>query len=243
MLCATASIARRGMGLATTVEMAMTQLFHRTPTDRALDEMLSLFAQRGLQDRCVFAAMTVVPRELFVMRGHESLAYADQPLPIGHGQTMSQPYVVALMIEALALSGDERVLEIGTGSGYSAAVLAQLAAHVYSIDLDPVLADTARSRLAKLGYRDITIKCGDGSAGWPEHAPYDAIIVASGAPSVPQPLIDQLAIGGHVVMPVGPHDDQRLMRLTRTSEKGFTVQDLGDVAFVGEFGWGELEGC
>jgi protein-L-isoaspartate(D-aspartate) O-methyltransferase len=233
------------MGLAISTLMATPGRFPRSNRERAHDAMIELLERRGIQDRCVVAAMTFVPREPFVTRADMANAYADHPLDIGHGQTISQPTVTALMIQALQLQGSERVLEIGTGSGYSAAVLSQLAAHVYSVERDPDLAAMARARLAALGYDGITITCRDGSLGWPERAPYDAIIVAAAAPSVPQPLIDQLALGGRLVIPIGPREEQHLMRVTRTSAESFDVKDLGPVRFVplvGALGWPEPVG-
>jgi protein-L-isoaspartate(D-aspartate) O-methyltransferase len=224
--------------------MAIARSHHRTTEEQQRDQMLEVLSRRGIQDRCVLAAMTYVPREPFVSRDLAASAYADKPLPIGHGQTISQPYVVALMLQALNLQGNERALEIGTGSGYSAAVLSQLVSHVYSVDRDHELASTARARLAALGYDGITITCRDGSLGWPEHGPYDAIVVAAAAPSIPQPLIDQLAIGGRLVVPVGRPDAQHLMLVTKRSERDLTVKNLGLVLFVplvGAFGWPEPE--
>ena len=225
------------------IDMATVRPPHRRhQPDNCLEEMLALLERRGIEDRCVLAAMTMVPRELFVPRSQLPNAYADRPLPIGHGQTISQPFIVAEMLQALELAGDERVLEIGTGSGYSTAVLAQLTAHVYSVEQEPALASTARARLAALGYQGFTITCGDGSIGWGEHAPYDAIVVWAGGPSIPQPLIDQLAIGGRLVMPVGRQDVQHLILITKRGEDDVTVRDLGEVLFVpliGRLGWSD----
>ncbi|CAN5893560.1 hypothetical protein BH11MYX3_BH11MYX3_11980 [soil metagenome] len=206
--------------------------------------MLELLEARGVEDRCVLAAMTVVAREPFVARNDLSDAYADRPQSIGHGQTISQPYVTALMLQALKLQGSERVLEIGTGSGYATAVLTQLACHVYSMERDRSLEIAARARLAALGYDGIDLVCRDGSPGWPENAPYDAILVTAAGPNIPRALIDQLVAGGRLVMPVGTRDSQRLVLLIKGSEHDYDVHDLGAVAFVplvGAAGWPEPE--
>ncbi|HWR83181.1 MAG TPA: protein-L-isoaspartate(D-aspartate) O-methyltransferase [Candidatus Deferrimicrobium sp.] len=158
---------------------------------------------RGVADERVLAAMEKVERHLFVPDGTRSLAYADQPLPIGEGQTISQPYIVALMTELAQIDSSETVLEIGTGSGYQAAILGELCREVYSIEIVQPLADRAAKTLTELGYKNITVRHGDGYAGWPEHAPFDAVIVTCAPPTIPQPLIDQLADGGRLVSPVG----------------------------------------
>jgi protein-L-isoaspartate(D-aspartate) O-methyltransferase len=197
---------------------------------------------RGLYDPRLLAAFRTVPREAFVAPELAADAYRDQPLPIGEGQTISQPYVVALMIDLARVGPGDRVLEIGTGSGYSAAVLAQMAGEVYSVERFPELAERAAERLAVLGYAGVHVRCGDGTLGWPEHAPYDAIVVMAGGPQVPPALKRQLMIGGRLVVPVGPvFDDQVLMRITRLSEQTYREQDFGPVRFVpliGEEGWG-----
>ena len=200
-------------------------------------------AGRGVRDAAVLAAMLTVPRERFVPDYNEHLAYEDQPLPIGQGQTISQPYIVAAMAEALGLDASDRVLEVGTGSGYAAAVLAEIAAEVYTIERLEGLAESARRRLGELGYANVHVRHGDGSRGWPEHAPYDAIIVTASGPEVPSSLLRQLAIGGRLVMPVGPEcGDQRLIRIVRTSAARYERQTLDKVAFVpliGAEGWPE----
>jgi len=170
---------------------------------------------RGIRDPRVLAAMRTVPRDRFVPPDVVSLAYADQPLPIGHGQTISQPYIVAYMSEALRVTDQSRVLEIGTGSGYQAAILGELAHEVYTIELIPALADRARETLASLGYTNVHVRTGDGYLGWPEQAPFDAIMVTAAPDHVPQPLVDQLAVGGRLVIPVGDFD-QEIRILTRT---------------------------
>lgn len=196
---------------------------------------------RGIRDPAVLAAMRGVPREAFVDGGMQELAYEDHPLPIAGGQTISQPYIVAYMIEALQLSGTERTLEIGTGSGYAAAVLSRIVAAVHTVERLAELAASARRRLELLGYRNIVVHEGDGTLGWPEHAPYDAIVVTAGAPQVPQPLLDQLAIGGRLVIPVGSHSYlQSLVRVRRTGERDYRTEELCGVRFVpliGAAGW------
>jgi protein-L-isoaspartate(D-aspartate) O-methyltransferase len=174
-------------------------------------------AARGVRDPRVLAAMRKVPRERFVPPEVAAHAYADQPLPIGYGQTISQPYIVAYMSEALEVEPDARVLEIGTGSGYQAAILGELAREVYTIEIVPELADRARAALESLGYGHVHVRHGDGYLGWPEQAPFDAIIVTAAPDHVPQPLIDQLKIGARLVIPVGDFD-QQMRILTRTTD-------------------------
>lgn len=196
---------------------------------------------RGIKDAAVLQAMRVVPREAFIAPELAAQAYADHPLPIEEGQTISQPYIVAYMTEALELSPTDRVLEIGTGSGYAAAVLGRIATTVYSVERLKRLADSARERLAELGYRNIIIHEGDGTCGWPEHAPYDAIVVAAGAPHLPEPLLEQLALGGRLVIPVGATSNlQMLIRVRRLAENDYRSEDLCPVRFVpliGAAGW------
>lgn len=160
-------------------------------------------AARGVRDERVLAAMRRVPRHLFVPEALRDEAYRDHPLPIGHGQTISQPYVVAVMTELADVGPGDRVLEIGTGSGYQCAILAELAARVFSIEIVPELAESAERRLRDLGYENVTVRCGDGWLGWPEEAPFDAIVVTAAPPEVPKALLDQLAEGGRLVIPVG----------------------------------------
>ena len=198
-------------------------------------------AARGLQDRTVLNAVATVPREEFVPTDLVEFAYRDSPLPIAASQTISQPYIVALMTAALQLKPQDRVLEVGTGSGYAAAILAEIASAVYTVERHKILADTARRRLADLDYKNIEILHGDGSLGWPEHAPYDAIVVAAGGPHVPEALKEQLAIGGRLVIPVGATlQTQQLLRVVRLSEREYREEYLGDVRFVpliGAAGW------
>src|SRR3954465_12680958 len=179
-------------------------------------------ARRGVRDRSVLDAMRRVPREAFVQPGFEEFAYEDGPLPIGEGQTISQPYIVALMIEAAEIRPGDTVLEVGDGSGYAAAVMSQIADRVYAIERHPSLGKSAQNRLKKLGYDNIELRVGDGTRGWPEAAPFDAILVAAGGPEEPPALKEQLAIGGHLIIPVGKEErHQVLIRLTRKSESVF----------------------
>lgn len=194
---------------------------------------------RGIRDRRVLDAMRKVPRHLFVEEAFYGQAYGDFPLPIGEEQTISQPFMVAVMTEALELKGDERVLELGTGSGYQTAILAELCHRVFTIERISPLASRARKTLDKLGYGNVVVKIGDGTLGWKEEAPFDAIIVTAGAPEIPQPLLDQLKIGGRLVIPVGGEFMQALIRVRKT-EKGIEREDMGGCRFVkliGEHGW------
>jgi len=187
---------------------------------------------RGVKDKRVLQAMRNVKRHLFVDEAQRDKAYNDHPLPIGEGQTISQPYVVALMTEALALKGTERVLELGTGSGYQAAVLAEIVKEVYTIEIRQGLYTTVRDRMQKLGYRNVQVKLGDGYFGWPEHAPFDAIIVTAAANHIPPPLIAQLKEGGRLIIPLGSTIfSQNLMLLTKEKGKQ-TMTELGGVRFV-----------
>jgi protein-L-isoaspartate(D-aspartate) O-methyltransferase len=201
----------------------------------------SQLARRGIRDKRVLDAMRQVPRHLFIPEDMRGLAYCDGPLPIGHGQTISQPYIVALMTELLELTGQERVLEIGTGSGYQAAILSHLVHQVYSIERHAVLAQQAEKVLAQLGYDNVVVRVGDGTLGWPEHSPYEAIIVTAAAPDVPQPLIDQLADGGRLVAPVGSRWSQALVKMKRQGDL-LVKEHLTAVAFVplvGKHSWRE----
>ena len=198
---------------------------------------------RGVRDRLVLDAMRLVPREEFLPERRREFAYDDVPLPIAEEQTISQPYIVAFMIEALALKGIERVLEIGTGSGYAAAVLGEIAKEVYTIERIELLADQASSLLKDMNYHNVHVLHGDGTRGWPEQAPFDAIVVAAGGPQVPETLKSQLKIGGRLVIPVGTtRTNQELVRVTRISETKFKTEDIADVRFVpliGDEGWEE----
>jgi protein-L-isoaspartate(D-aspartate) O-methyltransferase len=196
--------------------------------------------RRDISDHRVLAAFATVPRDRFVPPGMLDRSYDDTPLPIGAGQTISQPYVVAITAQALRLAGHERVLEIGTGSGYAAAILGMLAHEVETVERIEELATRAATTLADLGIANVHVHHGDGTLGWPAGAPYEAIAVAAGAPAPPPALLAQLAIGGRLVVPTGPPESQRLVRITRTSEIDYGEEDLGDVRFVpliGEQGW------
>jgi len=196
---------------------------------------------RGIRDEAVLRAMREVPREAFVEPGMEAFAYEDSPLPIQEGQTISQPYIVAFMTEALELSLEDRVLEIGTGSGYAAAVLSRVAREVYTVERIPSLAHTAAARLRELRYGNVLVHLGDGTLGWQEHAPYDAIVVTAGAPEVPESLMRELAVQGRLVIPVGGAQHfQTLVRVRRESETRFVREELCAVRFVpliGQEGW------
>jgi len=196
---------------------------------------------RGVKDARVIAAMRKVPRHLFVEEALQNQAYSDRPLPIGEKQTISQPYMVALMTEALQLTGKEKVLEIGAGSGYQTAILAESARQVFSIERILSLTMKARMLLINLGYTNVEIKFSDGTEGWIGESPFDAIIVTAGSPDIPQPLVDQLAVGGRLVIPVGDESVQDLIRLKKT-EEGVKREDLGGCRFVkliGRHGWSE----
>jgi protein-L-isoaspartate(D-aspartate) O-methyltransferase len=198
---------------------------------REREEMVAQqIAARGVRDERTLAAMRAVPRHLFVPAEFARQAYADRPLPIGHGQTISQPYIVAFMTEALALDGSETVLEVGTGSGYQAAVLAEIVSRVCSIEIVAPLAQQAGALLEDLGYTNVEVRAGDGYQGWPEAAPFDAIIVTAAAPRVPEPLKEQLGDGGRLILPVGD-EWQELMVVTRKGER-FEEKRLLPVRFV-----------
>ncbi len=194
-----------------------------------------------IKDQRVLGAFSKVPRELFVPPELQALAYEDKPLLIGHGQTISQPYIVALMIQALELKGFEKVLEIGTGSGYQAALLAELVKSLYSVERIPELAEAAQRLLSQLGYRNINIGVAGDELGWRENAPYDRIIVAAAAPSVPNSLLEQLATGGIMIIPVGSRWEQELVKLHK-GQHGNQIENLGGCRFVpliGKDAWQE----
>jgi protein-L-isoaspartate(D-aspartate) O-methyltransferase len=198
---------------------------------RAREEMVaSQIAARGVRDPATLAALRKVPRHLFVPEASRAQAYDDHPLPIGHGQTISQPYIVAFMTEALALRGGETVLEIGTGSGYQAAVLGEIAARVYTIEIVTPLAEASAALLKHLGYANVSVRAGDGYVGWPEAAPFDAIMVTAAAPRIPEPLRQQLKDGGRLVVPVGD-EWQELVVVTRRGER-FEEKRVLPVRFV-----------
>ncbi len=213
------------------------------PADARSEMVEQQLARRGIVDTRVLRAFGAVAREAFLPRQLAPFAYRDAPLPIAAGQSISQPYIVAVTVAALALKGHERVLEVGTGSGYAAAILGELAGDVTSVERIDSLACSARLRLLQLGYDHVRVWHGDGSLGWPEHAPYDAIAVAAGGPELPQALLEQLAIGGRLVMPVGTEAAaQTLVRVTREGPARYRREDLAGVRFVpliGEQGWPE----
>ena len=196
---------------------------------------------RGVHDEAVLRAMGSVPREAFVPQELRASAYGDSPLPIGNGQTISQPYIVAFMVEALAPSSGDKALEVGSGSGYAAAVLASVCREVYAVERIERLALTSASTLATLNIRNVHIRYDDGSQGWSNEAPFDLIMVSAGAPAVPEPLKQQLAIGGRMVIPLGGDPRvQELVRITRKSQHQFVREDIADVRFVpliGKEGW------
>ncbi|MBP8950892.1 MAG: protein-L-isoaspartate(D-aspartate) O-methyltransferase [Armatimonadetes bacterium] len=198
---------------------------------------------RGITDRRVLDAMRTVPRHEFVPASIRDIAYTDQALAIGHGQTISQPYIVALMCQLLEVESHHRVFEVGAGSGYQAALLGQLAAEVYSVDLVPELVDAAARLVERLGYENVHIIAGDGTLGLPEKAPFDRIIVAAAAPDIPPPLIDQLAPGGRLIAPVGDRFLQRLVVLTRTAEGVQSRNSIGCVfvPLLGRHGWSSAD--
>jgi protein-L-isoaspartate(D-aspartate) O-methyltransferase len=187
--------------------------------------------RRGISNRRVLEAFEAIPRHLFVPEEHRHLAYEDSPLPIGFNQTISQPFIVAYMTQLLELTGTERVLEVGTGSGYQAAILSALTAEVHTIELIPALAERARKTLEQIGVTNVSIHIGDGSLGWEQAAPYDAILVAAAGPRVPKPLLDQLAEGGRMVLPVGQRGAQ-VLELWRREGQNFSHETLLPVAFV-----------
>ena len=196
---------------------------------------------RGIEDKAVLSTMEKVPRELFVPNEYRDSAYKDGPLPISEGQTISQPYMVALMTQCLQLQGHEKVLEIGTGSGYQMAVLLSITPHVYSIERLPALAQYAIDNLRSLGYENLHIKVGDGSCGWLEEQPFEGIIVTAGATDIPSVLKEQLADGGRLVIPVGSRYSQNLFRVTRRGDE-FITEDFTACVFVpliGKYGWKE----
>ncbi|MBW1990015.1 MAG: protein-L-isoaspartate(D-aspartate) O-methyltransferase [Deltaproteobacteria bacterium] len=198
-------------------------------------------SSRGITNAAVLSAMTDVPREKFVNENIRRSAYTDGPLPIACGQTISQPYMVALMAELLLPLSTDVMLEVGTGSGYAAAVLSRVVKKVYTVERHPDLAEEAKKRFAALGYNNIEVHIGDGTLGWAEHAPYDGILVAAGGPRAPRPLLEQLAMGGRLVIPVGPTQmEQVLTRFIRRGEEQWDEETFGEVRFVpliGAGGW------
>ncbi|HNY89277.1 MAG TPA: protein-L-isoaspartate(D-aspartate) O-methyltransferase [Methanoregulaceae archaeon] len=210
------------------------------PWESARERMVATqIAARGVGDEKVLAAMRRVPRHLFVPAEVRGSAYSDYPLPIGHGQTISQPYIVAMMTSLLQIQPDDRLLEIGSGSGYQAAVLGILAREVISIERIPEVAQLAKKNLADAGITNVTVVIGDGTLGFPGGAPYNGVLITAATPSIPSPLVEQLAEGGRIVAPVGSRDLQELVRLTRKGHD-LTRESFGGVVFVpllGEYGW------
>ena len=206
--------------------------------NRMVDDQI---VARGVKDPRVLAVMRKVPRHVFIPEAMRSMAYGDNALPLGESQTISQPYIVALMTELLELKGTERVLEIGTGSGYQAAILAELCEKVYTVERIKALADKARSTLDSLGYHTVAIKVYDGTYGWKEMAPYDAVMVTAGAPNVPDPLVEQLKEGGRMVIPIGERYGQRLITVVKTAEGAFTQKSIPCmfVPLIGNHAWKE----
>ena len=215
----------------------MTEDYRKVRENMVNQQLMS----RGIKDPQVLAALRKVPRHFFVSEGLQELAYLDRPLPIDCTQTISQPYMVALMTEALEVTADSKVLEIGTGSGYQSAILAEICTTVYTIEKYPELLEKALKLLKQQGYYNIVGKTADGTLGWPEHQPYDAILVTAGAPKVPQPLLDQLAEGGRLLIPVGNEVSQDLKKLTRSKDR-FLETTLVGCRFVplrGKHGWSD----
>ena len=204
--------------------------------ERMVQEQL---VSRGINDPRVLRAMATVPRHLFLESALWDQAYEDHPLPIGAHQTISQPYMVALMAEALGLQGPERVLEVGTGSGYAAAILSELCGEVFSLEVVEELALKARTVLSSLGCRNVSVIVGDGTLGWEKHSPYDAVIISAAAPCIPRPLIEQLKTPGYLVFPMGERELQSLVRI-RKDRTGIREEYLGECHFVklrGQYGW------
>jgi protein-L-isoaspartate(D-aspartate) O-methyltransferase len=197
--------------------------------------------RRGIRDERVLAAMAKIPRHLFVPSGAELESYEDRPLPIGEGQTISQPYMVAIMTQSLDLKGTEKILEIGTGSGYQTAILAELSRLVFTMERIPGLVQNSEKILRSLAYGNIRFQTGDGTKGWPEMAPFDGILVTAGAPEVPKALRRQLADGGRMVIPIGPRYSQTLLKISRGGDHFEEENETGCVfvPLVGEFGWKE----
>jgi len=209
---------------------------YTTPRHQMVEEQI---ASRGIKDPLVLRAMKHVPRHLFVDESLRNRAYEDHPLPIGEGQTISQPYMIALMVETLKLAEGEHILEVGTGSGYLTAVLAEQGGHVSSIELSSHLAIRARTTLRALGYQNVNVHVGDGTLGWASEAPFDAIVIGAAASILPRPLLAQLRMGGRLVLPIGEEDLQTLVRIWK-EPSGLREEYFGECRFVklrGEYGW------
>jgi len=220
------------------------EFFHRNRTDESLPQKRARMVEeqlraRGIRDERVLAAMGKVPREEFIAPDDAGHSYGDFPLPIGEGQTISQPYIVASMVEALEVRPEDRVLEVGTGTGYQAAILGELAKEVWTIERNAALADKAREILPRLGYATVHVVTGDGSLGLAEHAPYDKILVAAAAPRVPETLVAQLADGGRLVVPVGSRTEQQVLVVRKTGDQitESRREACRFVPLVGEQGW------
>ncbi|MBP7146156.1 MAG: protein-L-isoaspartate(D-aspartate) O-methyltransferase [Acidobacteria bacterium] len=218
-------------GLALAVASCAAGAHDEARMSRQREDMVSLLKSRDITDPLVLDAMARIPRHEFVPAGQLDESYQDSPVPIGHGQTISQPYIVALMTQLARAAPGKKALDVGTGSGYQAAVLAEIVDHVYTIEIICELAEQARERLQRLGYRNVTGRCGDGYAGWPEQAPFDLIVVAAAPREVPQPLIDQLAPGGRLVIPVGG-DHQELLVVAKREDGSPELIHAGAVRFV-----------
>jgi protein-L-isoaspartate(D-aspartate) O-methyltransferase len=210
----------------------------------ARERLVETLREKGIRDLAVLRAFEMTPRHAFVPTGLRHRAYEDAPLPIGNGQTISQPWVHARYLELLRLTGKERVLEVGTGSGYQTVLLAHLVAQVFSIERIPALFHAAREAIERAGVRNVSMLLGDGSVGWREYAPYDGILVGAGAPAVPQPLLDQLAEGGRLLIPIGDRDAQQLMLIER-KHNAIETTEIAPVRFVpllGSHGWSAENG-
>ena len=225
----------------------MTKNYNTDDSDERLAErewmVQTQLSGRDITDEGVINSMLIVPRHKYVMEGKQEYAYYDTALEIQKGQTISQPYIVALMAQALKLKASDNVLEIGTGSGYSAAILSRIAAYIFTIERHEMLAHLAKERFQNQGYENIEVLVGDGTLGWTEKAPFDAILVTAGGPVIPDSLINQLANGGRLVIPVGDKGEQKLMRVTKTASSKLIEENLGSVRFVpliGTKGWSEL---
>lgn len=216
----------------------MDSMAFETERRRMVDEQL---AARGIVNEPILEAFRLTPRHAFVDRAYHHVAYADMPLPIAAGQTISQPFIIAYMLQALRLQPEECIMEVGTGSGYAAAILSRLVRSVYTVERHPSLVEAARRNLGALGCDNVLVHLGDGTMGWAEHAPYDAVVVAASGPAVPPPLRDQLAVGGRLLMPVGEQAwDQHLVLLERTGPEKYSSRRLAPVRFVpliGAEGW------
>ncbi len=226
------AVAALPLTLAVCLACAVSDGSQADPGRHRMEMVDQQIRQRGVTDERVLEAMRTVPRERFVPADQFNRAYDDNPLPIGHGQTISQPYIVAHMTEVLGVDPDHTVLEVGTGSGYQAAVLGELAREVYTIEIVSALAERAAATLTDLGYANVHVKDGDGYAGWPEHAPFDRIMVTAAPDEIPQPLLEQLAPGGRLVIPVGPQGAAQWMTVVEKTDRGLVERRTIPVQFV-----------